>query len=286
MFKFKRNVRSYLCMCAVALIAGLGSVETATAQPVIPEGFDLWVTVDASIDIGSSIDLPDLPAGFFGPGSDVFSGTINLEGVPLDPFENTDTVIERLNPADLTGPPVASDTVPIELVELSLRSIDPIVVEFGGSNPQFFDVFVTLSPDPQPTGGLMTINKDFGPSPNSGGTFNSILPIQPVLTFVEVGNPGNTQQLVIGGDGQLDLQQINNPPFPVWTEQPPIVGFGFTIPSILGNQFFPAPVVPYTLSGDGFTVSLVPATGFPEPASAVILVAAFAGISARRRPAV
>jgi len=136
----------------------------STVQP----GFDLFVTVPGTeIDLGSII-----------PGA----GIVPLEGVPFLP--DTDTIVERsgLSCCENLGD---SGIVDIELVALSLRSIDPI--DIGGS---LFDLEIFAGDRfgiPQPHG-EMTINRD---NPD-GGSFSSTLPVDAKLIFTQVGNPGNS----------------------------------------------------------------------------------------------
>jgi len=86
------------------------------------------------------------------------------------------------------------DTVPIELVQLSLVSCSPITVSPG---PSFWDVTVTLSIAPPPPG-TMTVAKQH---PN-GGVFTSQFNVLPRFTFTEVGNPTNQEVLDFGIEGR------------------------------------------------------------------------------------
>ena len=89
----------------------------------------------ASVLLGSDY-LTTLPGTFFDfPGI----GVVPLEGRPIGPG-NTDTIVQRQEDANLPGMG-SSDTIPIEMVALSLQSTAP--VNIGGS---FFDVFVELTP--------------------------------------------------------------------------------------------------------------------------------------------
>jgi hypothetical protein len=102
---------------------------------------------------------------FFG-----FAGlnSVELEGVPLGSFDfgsglvatgNADTIVERHATAS-----VASSTIPIEIVALELRSIDPIDI---GNGPEFLSL--TLNFD---AGSAMTIN-GLATEANPHGTFDS-----------------------------------------------------------------------------------------------------------------
>ncbi|MBI4556163.1 MAG: hypothetical protein HY706_01145 [Candidatus Hydrogenedentes bacterium] len=141
----------------------------------------------ASIEFGNAI--PPIPAGFFEPGSDPFSGVIPLQGQPLGSYPGctgdlgpTDTIIERKEPAHL--PDIGStDTIPIELVALSLVSVAPITVT-GSSGASQWNVAVQLNPSP-PSTGTMTVTKTHA----NGGTFSSTFTVTPRLIFTRVDNP-------------------------------------------------------------------------------------------------
>src|SRR5206468_4061374 len=103
-----------------------------------------------------------IPAGFFDPGSEPFDGTIRYQGAPLNPpspLGPTDTIVRRPQPATLVGVG-ASQTVPIEIVALSLVSSAPITVNYsGGPPPEQWNVSVCLSDVvPQPSGSMTITN--------------------------------------------------------------------------------------------------------------------------------
>ncbi|PYT17351.1 MAG: hypothetical protein DMF51_02715 [Acidobacteria bacterium] len=54
-----------------------------------------------------------------------------------------DTIVQRKTSA-LFGKEGDTQTIPIEILALSLKSASPLVVTFGGTSPQNWDVFVTL----------------------------------------------------------------------------------------------------------------------------------------------
>src|SRR5258705_6775419 len=144
----------------------------------IPAGVDLFTTPPGGSTFDSFGGAP-IPAGFFGPGSLPFGGTIPFQGAPLGgPFGPTDTIVQRMAPASLPGPG-SSATVPIEIVALSLVSATPITVNYsGGPPPEQWNVRACLSDSvPQPTG-PMTITAGCA---GEGGTFTSSLPVCPRL---------------------------------------------------------------------------------------------------------
>ena len=151
-------------------------------EPAVKPGYDLFVTGAAKHDFAET----PLPAGFFGPGSEPFDALVDLEGLGIESFLGfdvgaTDTIVRRREPAYLGGSP-ASDTIEIELVALSLRSIAPIVVTFAGAAPnKDFDVVVTLSRS-QASRGSMVINR----TSCAGGDYEASLTVIPFFTFTEV----------------------------------------------------------------------------------------------------
>ncbi|MGH8672233.1 MAG: PEP-CTERM sorting domain-containing protein [Burkholderiales bacterium] len=154
--------RSTLLGASVLLLAGLG-LTPALATSIDP-GFDLFAT-----SAGTSVDLPGI-------------GSVALQGVPIGP-RNTDTIVRRSMGIDPFSVGDTDVSIPIELVALSLHSVKP--VPLGSS---FFDVFVTLDPNPMgPTTGGMRVSHEL----TDGGTFDAQLPVNALLTFIEVGNPGN-----------------------------------------------------------------------------------------------
>lgn len=153
-------------------------------------GSDLFVTPSGGTTF-DDFSVAPIPAGFFGPGSDPFTGLIPFSGQPLapsGPLGPTDTIVRRDATAALTGPS-SSATIPIEMVALSLVSLTPITVTYnGGQNPEVWNVAACLSPSPQPIGSMHVVTSACACA--EGGTFTSTLPVLPKLTFTRVGPPG------------------------------------------------------------------------------------------------
>lgn len=176
-------------VCSCAIDCGVSDCPIA---PTIDAGIDLWETPPGGTTF-QDFALTPLPPGFFDScapplsSSDPFGATIVFGGQPLPTFPPgilgpTDTIVRRLEPLELPLPG-AIDTVPIEIVALSLHSVQPIVVTYnGGTSPETWIVRACLSDQPQQSG-TMTVERGLE-CEGFGGTFNSTLPVQPKLIFV------------------------------------------------------------------------------------------------------
>lgn len=213
---------------AVAVAVLLLSAPPVGAQ--VPAGVDCWLT-----EPGSTAALPEFPAGFFGtknmtPSDAIPAQTIDVEGnladpptcdcqnntsvqwvdqhgnpvepddihavqqvpVPSDPF---DTCVERLQDAMFPGGVGTPETIDIEIVALSLRSVNPITVTYGMEPPSQFDVFITLDEStPQSTGQLQMTPTQLDPP--AGTVVLPNLPVNYQFEFQEVG--GSRFQLLQG----------------------------------------------------------------------------------------
>ncbi len=168
-------------------------------------------------------DIPPIPADFFEPGSDPFTGTVRLGGAQ---FGSADTIIERTGSMEFPCDPAFSRQVPIELVALSLKSCEPITVTTnGGLDPQDWDVSVDLSVVSTQQGHV-TVLKTHA----NGGTYESTLYVQPRLTFTHPDS-GEVRVLDTGLEGILPLELYSTGPSS-WVDSPtkdnyPCEGNGF-----------------------------------------------------------
>jgi len=169
-----------ISLCLVVTLL-LGFPSPVVSQDVVPAGFDLFETVPESTQFSFTQEFT-IPLGFFGPGCEAFAGDVSFKGVPIG-VGTADTVVQRQMDASLPPPFPSSATIPIELVQLSLASTQPISVVCvdpltGEIATQIWDVEVRPSPS-QPSTGSIVITKE---NPQ-GGTFSSTLAVLPVFTF-------------------------------------------------------------------------------------------------------
>ncbi len=237
--------------CPTGPLAGLAGSTRATVRmqaglPSIHPGDDLWHTVArTNIEFGGDT-IPPIPAGFLCNNSPAFSGLVELRGVPVDPTNlgNTDTIVRRLEPASL--PTVgASDTIPIELVAMSLTSVNPVDLGCG----VLFDVHVGLQPAP-PSGGTMTIVRTH----DDGGVFDSDMVVYPRISFSPVGS---LSEIVLPFAQPIPL--VDDVPND-WVHQCPLDVFPTS-----GPNFWPIPVPNIEVHPGAAIHTVVPATNRPKP---------------------
>jgi len=275
-------------LASISLFAALTFLAlggSSSAQVVSP-GYDLLET-----DSGATLDDLQLPAGFFGPGSEPFEGRVYFRGAPFATFDPdgpgpqpnftdllpTDTVVRRIGSAG----PVYPTTVQIEIVQLSLVSVNPITVTFTAGPDQSWYVAMTVSVNPAtgvvepPQGpGTMTIRHESV----GGGTFDSTLPVQPFLTFTRVDAFGTIGPIpsplpvVLQTSGESWSHVANPLIYPTDGEA------ALVVPGLTSNFFpgcvcatCPAPTrspVCYSVDGGAFNPARtgLPLTPLPNPA--------------------
>ncbi|NOS99938.1 MAG: hypothetical protein HOP29_04865 [Phycisphaerales bacterium] len=208
-----------------------GGFQRPAAGCVPNQHIDAWTSnADAQMCHRFGVTgSPPIPADFFDPGSNPFSGVVCLAGQPLGPtpygeFVGADTLILRTaDPFDRCAlPSLTPVDVPIEIVELNLHGAQPITVTYNNGTPQQqWNVRVDLSqfgPAPQ---GALTVHKTHC----NGGTYTSTLPVQPRFTFTRVDQPSKVEVLDTGEFGipPIVLQQEN--PFPWVSNIDPSLGY-------------------------------------------------------------
>jgi hypothetical protein len=145
----------------------------------------------------------------FGPGI----GKVPLMGLPSGPY-SFDTIVQRQRDANL--PAVgSSDTVPIEIVWLSLQSVSPVSMGL----PYLVDVFVGLTPGMHSTV-EMTINHENADNgtPDPEGTFTSFFD---VFFDIEIAPVGGGQKSLI----RRDMMRLETALPGLWSHEPPPSAF-------------------------------------------------------------
>lgn len=164
----------------LALLVSIALPVRAGAE-VLPAGLDLFETRPEASRFRFTGELA-IPAGFFAPGSRPFRGAVTLGGVPLGSFRgedtgSADTIVERTRSVDLAARRSSRVTVPIEVVALSLASVEPLRIPVG-TTVQLWDLDVGLAPG-RPAVGTMTIIRG---TPN-GGVFDAEVTVVPRFRF-------------------------------------------------------------------------------------------------------
>jgi hypothetical protein len=253
--------------CPGSALEGLMGITTATTRFEIPfvaenemidPGPDFWTAPGASIPFGG-VDMPAIPADFFGPGSDPFEGQINFEGGAIDPlpFPDFHARIERLTPASVPLPYPAWATIDVEIVQLNLVSTVPITITYdGGLIEEDWFVEVGLSVIPPTTGYMDLIKED-----TYGGIFSYMpLNIQPLFTFSLASDLNEKRTWDTGLEGISPLEftsDINDYP---WQHSPIGNDFNATadypMPLTTSSGESTLELLPYLLRQDDFWVEM------------------------------
>lgn len=160
-----RSLRTRMFSCRLPALSlaiaalGIAFAGSARGTTTINPGFILFHTVPVSsisfgtIPIPQTIEFEDNPIASFDFGAGpVFVG-------------DTDTIVERIQPADLSS---GSDTIDIELVALSLVSIAPVDLGLGAG---FEDIFIELNTSSPSIQSTLTITHTGEGQPH--GTFDT-----------------------------------------------------------------------------------------------------------------
>ena len=131
-------------------------------------------------------------------GNVVGPDSVHAVGQQLVPLNTHiyDTVVRRNDDAVFNAVADAP-TVDIEIVALSLQSVDPIVVHYGSEGVRLWDVFVTLDETAvQPVGSMDLTSDTFVDGVSVSGSIDNLdLPVAFKVTFQEVDNPGNVREV-------------------------------------------------------------------------------------------
>jgi hypothetical protein len=161
---------------AVLLTGSYVSAGGGAAGTFIPAGDDRFETTDNGESYHNFAAKP-IPAGFFNTDglstSAAYSGTVPVKGVPLPGQGDVDTIIRRNQAVTTPG------TTTLQMIGLSLVSINPITVSYSDRPSELWSVRVGLS-SLQASTGTMTIH--------DGGTFDSSLGVFPKFTFTRLSD--------------------------------------------------------------------------------------------------
>lgn len=139
----------------LGLVTALLPLQSVQAMTVVESGWDLFETTTPTQFLG--FDFEGVSLGTFD-----FGGTIGEQNTGT-----ADTIVERIDPATVPTTPDTAPVIDIELVALSLVSVDPINVGAG------LDLhFITLQTSTLSTG-EMSITFDNA----NGGTFDSFIDV-------------------------------------------------------------------------------------------------------------
>jgi hypothetical protein len=179
-------------LMGLALVVGLFVTSKSNAAPnsfPVAAGNDEFETAGDGTTFHNFAGSP-IPANFFGTGSLAYGGQVILQGVPLGPGSNVDTIIQRTQAVNGPG-----GSTPIAMTALSLKGTGPITVTYSNNTTEQWNVKVGLS-DYKASGGTMTINFS---------TFDSTLKVWPKFTFTRVSD-GLTKVYDTGGSGLTAAQ--------------------------------------------------------------------------------
>ena len=180
-------VRPALGVVLLAVLAAFAAspAVAAVAGNVLTRGADLWETSTGYSY--SSFKSEPIPADFFCPGSQPFTGVVQLHGQPLatapaGALGNIDTIVRRLDDAALNEKGEASTR--IQMMALSLRSVKPIKTSCG-----LYDVKSSLA-GTQPLTTMRILKTADG-----GGTYIAPLELNVKLTFTPVSGQGEIREI-------------------------------------------------------------------------------------------
>jgi len=175
----------------IALLVGV-SVTTGKSKAAQSGGFPIQAGNDEFETPANGESFHDfggapIKENFFGPGSLPFNQLVALEGVPLSAGSDIDTIIWRQQ--TVSGP---GGSTQLTMTGLSLKSTNPITVNYAGGGTESWNVQVGLSQFKSSTG-TMTIN---------ASTMDSTLKVWPRFTFTRIPD-GLTKVLDTGSGAGL-----------------------------------------------------------------------------------
>ena len=252
-------IRRIFVATAIIVVMSVTFTGVARATIIIETGYNLFQTT---------------------PGSTFYFGSpvpnqqfVDFEGNPLDIFDfgdgpvdvgMTDTIIERKEVADLTS---GSDTIDIEIVGLSLKSVSPVDLGFGAG---FEDIFIELNTSSSSMQSTMTIFDVGEGEPH--GAFDSLLN----FSFDVIGSLGGlyatldktiiatNQEWSHGPTGSLMYDGVNH-----------------HLNSVDKSNDFWADGIVIHDDGEGTMIHKAKSTSIPEPGIALLVGIGLVGMAIR-----
>lgn len=222
--------RAYRLSTLIVALAGLPL--TGVRADDVPVGADFFTTPAPPGGVPgatyqSFADDP-IPAGFFGTGSAMFTGTVAFRGQPLTGSPSlpmgTDTIVERLELAQLPNCGDV-DTVQTRIVALGLASLSPIAVSFQNGGVSLYDVKASLASAPPQPLGSMTLSHTCP----QGGRFDSVTNVLPRLVFTRVAGSDGDPEAILDPAPLVEIVVTDG----CWSHSDP--GFGIFTATMAGT---------------------------------------------------
>jgi hypothetical protein len=253
------QMKHFLVLSAALVALSVALPGVSQAVQIVHSGFDLFLTAPpASFDFTGApnpqvVDFEGDPLGCFDFGDG--NGCVNTGP--------TDTIVERLDTTlDFTG---INYTIDIEIVALSLVSIDPVDLGFGAG---FEDIIITLNTSSPSIQSTMTLFDGAGVA-GSEGTFDSTLN----FSFDVTGS--------VGGFYTTIEQTFNSAGTSWWHDHQ---ATELTIDGVNHNLNAGSPDQDFFLyPGEVLHTGPHPVVPAPEPTTASLLALGLVGIAAVRR---
>ena len=254
-------IRRIVVAAATIVVMSVAFTGVVRATPIIETGYNLFETTPGSTFYFG----PPVPNQQF----------VSFDGNPLVLFDfgdgpvdtgSTDTIIERKEVADLTS---GSDTIDIEIVALSLKSVSPVDLGFGAG---LEDIFIELNTSSSSVQSTMTIYDAGDVVPH--GTFDSLLN----FSFDVIGSIGGLYATL-----DKTITAINQE----WSQGPTGTlvydGVNHHLNSVdESNDFWAEGIVTHD-DGAGTMIHRARSTNIPEPGIFLLVGIGLAGMAIRSR---
>jgi len=255
-------------LLAAAAIVGINAQSTDAEEVALNFAkipFELVEEVGSGISFGGASTFPSLPMDFFGPGSEPFSGDVLLKGKKI--HENL--VLERTAGA-VFDPPSAPQDIPLEMVELSLASAEPIVVTYSDGLTEQWDMTINLDRDETSSCWIRASHNPSG-EPDGGTIFptGSFFDVYAEITFTHTPPSGAPRHRFFAIIDRTNLTTSDA----TWAHRHDSIGGGANRDFIPGaDPAAPsAPLQVLFFDGGGLDLAVRVLDVVPEPASLILV---------------